>query len=43
MNRRQAYALTHPLNRALDATKPEYAAETRIHGLLVRTVLAVDR
>jgi hypothetical protein len=41
---RQRYALAHPLNRATDALKPEYAAERHTRdGFTIRTVLAVDR
>jgi hypothetical protein len=41
---RQRHALTHPLNRAVDALRPEYAAERHTRDeWTIRTVLAVDR
>jgi hypothetical protein len=44
MSRRQKFALEHPASRAEDALRPELAAtQTHRTGVLVRTILAVDR
>ncbi|HEY2766256.1 MAG TPA: hypothetical protein VGJ13_19925 [Pseudonocardiaceae bacterium] len=46
MNRRQEYALAHPLTRAdlgLDALAPFTAVDVMPSGNLLRSILAVDR
>ena len=45
MNRRQEYALAHPLNRADDLAALVPLRTTRKHatGVLLTTILAVDR
>lgn len=43
MNDRQAYALAHPLNRADGDVAPYRATRKHATGLLIMTILAVDR
>ena len=44
MNGRQAYALAHPLDRAApDALRPLTRDVKHQTGLMIRTILAVDR
>jgi hypothetical protein len=40
---RQGYALTHPLNRADGDIAPYRAVRKHATGLLIMTILAVDR
>lgn len=40
---RQAYALTHPLNRADGDISPYRSVRKHATGLLIMTILAVDR
>ena len=40
---RQAYALAHPLNRADGDIAPYRTARVHATGLLIMTILAVDR
>ena len=41
---RQSYALAHPLNRVRDADIAPYrAVRTHATGMLIMTILAVDR
>jgi hypothetical protein len=40
---RQGYALAHPLNRADGDIAPYRAVRTHATGLLIMTILAVDR
>lgn len=43
MNPRQTYALTHPLNRGSDDIAPYRQQRRHATGLLLVTILAVDR
>lgn len=43
MNERQRYALTHPLNRVGDDTAPYRSQRKHATGLLLVSILAVDR
>lgn len=43
MTDRQAHALAHPLNRAVGDIAPYRAVRKHATGLLIMTILAVDR
>jgi hypothetical protein len=43
VNTRQAFALAHPLNRAIGDLRPYQRVREHPNGLLIMTVLAVDR
>ncbi len=43
MNKRQAYALAHPLNAADQSTAPYTAIRAHARGFLLMSILAVDR
>jgi hypothetical protein len=43
MTARQAYALAHPLNQAEGDIRPYVASRRHATGLILQSVLAVDR